>query len=197
MPSSAVHLTAAASAADTLGITDLPQFYLGCIAPDAVNIGGFAPKDIRYASHLRSRDYGEWKRNIADFRMANDSGSDFMKGVLFHLYTDIAWDEVVQPKLFAEFKRLDIPDEDFTRRKWLELDGFDAMLMRRDSYPLIISELRRAVPEPVTTVSAEQLTVWRDEVADALPPDTKPIFLSDEHLVLAMGRAVALMNGAE
>jgi hypothetical protein len=138
VPSSAVHITIADEAAQILHVADLPSFLLGSIAPDAVNVNGFAPREVRYKAHLRSRSYDEWKRNIAAFRTEHEaeytSCPDFFKGVLLHLYTDIAWDELVQPLLFAEFRRRGVPDDDFTDEKWKELDRLDAVLFAEPQY---------------------------------------------------------------
>ena len=183
-----------------LGISDLPQFYLGSIAPDAVNTGEFAPREVRYAAHLRSRSYDEWKRNIREYRAERERKKDFSEspaffdGVLLHLYTDIAWDEVVQPLLFEEFRRRGVPDEEFNDRKWSELDAFDSVLTRRPDYSGILSQLEDSRAFAVTTVSPEQLLKWRDMVIAAESGQEEPIFLGIEHIAMTLARTIALMK---
>ena len=46
---------------------DHPNFYLGCILPDCVNLGGFAKKEIRWHSHLRAADLSQWEENALAF----------------------------------------------------------------------------------------------------------------------------------
>ena len=51
MPSAIVHLKAAFDLADKLNVKNLGQFYVGAVSPDAVNIDGFAPQEVRYPAH--------------------------------------------------------------------------------------------------------------------------------------------------
>ena len=46
MPASLEHLLAGRRAAELLRPEELPQYYLGCIAPDAPNLDGFASKEV-------------------------------------------------------------------------------------------------------------------------------------------------------
>ena len=52
---------------------DQPNFYLGCILPDCVNLGGFAKKEIRWHSHLRAADLSQWEENT----LAKEPGQHF------------------------------------------------------------------------------------------------------------------------
>ena len=81
MPSVCVHLMTACILKDRLDIINESDFYLGSIAPDAVNLNGFAEERVRYAAHLRSRDYNVWKQNIENYyNSISDRRSDFLKG---------------------------------------------------------------------------------------------------------------------
>jgi hypothetical protein len=199
MPSIAVHLTIAHAAAQTLGICDMPQFYMGNIAPDAVNVGGFAPADVRYAAHIRSRSYSEWKNGIAAYRAAHSDEyalcPDFLSGVLFHLYTDIAWDETIQPQLFEHLRGRGFAEKELNARKWDELKGFDGVLSEKPAYKEAVAALKIAEPHAVTTVTAEQLSQWRDKIVSLEYPYPAPSFLTDKHIDTALMRAVAYLTG--
>ena len=198
MPSIAVHLTLAHAAAKALGVTDLPQFYLGNIAPDAVNVSGFAPAEERYAAHLRSRSYSEWKRQISAYRAAHAEEyalcPDFLTGVLLHLYTDIAWDEAVQPQLFDHLRGRGFKEEELNPRKWDELRGFDSLLAEKQPYREAVTALTHAEPHAVTTVTADQLALWRDKIVNLDYPYPAPQFLTEAHIQLALIRALELYN---
>lgn len=198
MPSIAVHLTLAHAAAGLLGIKDMPQYYLGNIAPDAVNAQGFAPAAERYAAHLRSRDYGEWKKQIAAYRAAHKEEyalcPDFFTGVLLHLYTDIAWDEVVQPLLFEHLRGRGFSEEELNARKWDELKGFDRLLSGKPPYAEAVAALAKAEPHAVTTVTADRLSLWRDKIVSLEYPYPAPMFLTETHIAMALARAVELYN---
>ena len=198
MPSTAVHLTLAHAAAERLSIKDMPQYYLGNIAPDAVNVNGFAPAEVRYAAHIRSRSYSEWKKQITVYRITHRDEyahcPDFFTGVLLHLYTDIAWDEVVQPLLFGHLRGRGFSEEELNARKWDELKGFDSMLAKKAPFREAAAALATAEPHSVTTVTADQLSLWRDMVIQPPEPRPAPGFLTEEHIAMALERALELYN---
>lgn len=76
-------------------IVDLPQYYLGCIYPDSVKAFGSISQEIRYSSHLRSKDIDEWYENNAIFYQQNRSkvNKDFLIGYIIHNITDAAYDK--------------------------------------------------------------------------------------------------------
>lgn len=165
MPSAIVHLYVANRLSDHLEIKKLPQFYLGSISPDAVNLNGFADEETRYGAHIRSKNPEVWKENVRSFHKEKlsecGSDTDFFKGFEIHLLTDIAWDEAVQPRLFEGLERLGSSEELLHREKWNELYRFNSLLM---SYPLweeIKGELSKAKPLSVSTVSAELLEKFK------------------------------------
>ena len=68
---------------------DHPNFYLGCILPDCVNLGGFAKKEIRWHSHLRAADLSQWEENALAFYQKNrDSISAPLFNRICHTHSD-------------------------------------------------------------------------------------------------------------
>ena len=202
MPSISVHLTLSSRIAERLGITDMPAYYLGAIAPDAVNLDGFASQELRYGAHIRSRDYNVWKQNISDFYKTNKAlyadTPDFLTGFLMHLYTDIAWDEVVQPKMFDHLRSCGFADDELSTRKWDELRGFDSLLSQKAEYKNAIEELKKARPTAITTVTPGQLSKWRDKIVALEYPYPPAGFLCSEHIDLTAERALQLyFDGTE
>ncbi|WP_124100155.1 zinc dependent phospholipase C family protein [Ruminococcus sp. Marseille-P6503] len=182
MPSVCVHLMTACILKDRLDIISESDFYLGSIAPDAVNLNGFAEERVRYAAHLRSKDYGAWKKNIADYyKSAANRRGDFLKGFFLHLYTDIAWDEIIQPGLFDYLKASGYSDSELNSQKWKELSRFDSQLRSDARYKQIIKKLPEAQCRAVSSVSAAQLDNFRALTVKAKESDKQseaPRYLS-------------------
>lgn len=197
MPSIAVHFAVAARLADKLGIADFPSYCLGVIAPDSVNTDGFASAEVRYGAHIRSADYGEWKANIARYRTEYESDyekdPDFFKGFLLHLYTDIAWDEVVQPELFDYLRSRGVAESDLNAEKWNELRGFDSVLSESPEYRQAIGYLRQAQPTTVTTVSPGQMESWQRKIIALEYPYPPAEFLNEKHIEKTAERALLYM----
>ncbi len=172
MPSGLIHLTIAELYAENqhsgaLSVKSLPDLMLGSISPDAVNLGDMASQEIRYEAHLRSRNIPQWIKNIHEYRTAHEQDfserPDVLKGLLLHLFTDIAWDERVQPELFTRMYRSGIRYEDRSRAKWKELYILESKIREWDCTQHALDELKKAQPFAVTSVSAEQVGAWQIE----------------------------------
>ena len=74
---------------------DTGDFYLGLMAPDAVNLEGFASKEERWTSHIRDKDLTIWQNNIINFykKELNNYPKNFILGYLIHILTDIIYDK--------------------------------------------------------------------------------------------------------
>ena len=200
MPSFPVHLVVADMLAETIGVQNMPDFMLGTIAPDSVNLKGFASQQLRYGAHIRSVDYAVWKKQLTDFYHANQQAFadriDYLKGYLFHCITDIAWDEAVQPKLFGFLQRQgDLSREQITKLKWEELFRFNSLLVGREDFLRSVKLLEKAQPTDIVTVTAQQISEYRDYVAndykDKISTDP-PQFLTADHVALCAQRTLVL-----
>ena len=49
------------------------EFYLGLMAPDAINYEKFATKNERWTSHLRCENLNSWKLSLKKFYLENKS----------------------------------------------------------------------------------------------------------------------------
>ena len=52
----------------------------------------------------------------------------FSRAFFLHLYTDIAWDEIIQPGLFDHLVASGYSDSELNGQKWKELSRFDLQL---------------------------------------------------------------------
>lgn len=168
MPSSIVHLFVAALIKERLNIHSTPQFYLGAISPDAVNLDGFASEKVRYTAHLRSKNVSEWLENIKDFAENNavfyKDNRDFFKGFLVHLLTDIAWDEEVQPRLFDELLKNGTSQENLKSRKWDELFSFNSRLFNHPLWQKIKPQLEISKSIGISTIDESLLEKFKQKV---------------------------------
>ena len=94
MPSSNIHLKVAYELNKRLNINSI-DFIVGNIAPDAVNINGFAPREERWPAHLRDKDLDTWIENTKTFYKQNEGKIDnnFLLGYTSHLLTDVLHDK--------------------------------------------------------------------------------------------------------
>ncbi len=198
MPSIAVHLCVSSMLAERLEIVSLEDFFLGSIAPDSVNVNGFASQEQRYSAHIRSRDVSIWLKNIEAFKAESKSRiserKDLCSGFLLHLYTDIAWDETVQPELFDYLRSKGVAEERLNEKKWDELRGFDSALSKSDEYKQAAAYLAKAEPADIGVISAELLSQWRDRIVTLTYPYPPSGFLNAEHIRTAAERAFELMT---
>lgn len=189
MPSFPVHIIIAQMLCGEIGVTSRPDFMLGTIAPDSVNLKGFASRAERYGAHIRSVDYAVWKKQLSQFYKQNltrfEDCADYLKGYVFHCITDIAWDEAVQPKLF-EFLQSggELSREEITKLKWEELFRFNSLLVTRQDFLSAVGELENAQPRDIATVTAKQVSDYRDYVVsdykDKISAEP-PRFLNIDH----------------
>lgn len=200
MPSFPVHLAVADILCESAGVTSKSDFFLGSIAPDSVNLKGFASQEIRYKAHIRSVNYDLWKKQLKEFYTENlDAFSerlDFLKGYVFHCVTDIAWDEAVQPQLF-EFlqKEGTLSREEITRLKWEELFRFNSLVMKHEHFVNAVTLLEAANPMDIASVTAQQISDYRDYVVGDYKDkisDEKPLFLCMEHIEICARRTLEL-----
>ncbi len=200
MPSFPVHLVVAHMLADRIGVKSREDFFLGCIAPDSVNLNGFASQQERYGAHIRSVDYEIWKKQLtqfyADNRQKFAERADYLKGYLFHCITDIAWDEAVQPLLFEYLQSGgELSRDQITKLKWEELFRFNSLIVTRDDFTEAITSLTKAQPLDIATVTGQLIAQYREyavcDYKDKIA-DEPPKFLCTEHIDICADRTLQL-----
>lgn len=169
MPSTMVHLNVAILVAKKLQIdkSDYPQLLLGSICPDAVNLGEkLASENVRYEAHLRDKDYEKWLMNVKEFHNAqiHNIEDNLLLGFEIHILTDIAWDKLVQPKMYEAIKKI-LKEDNPKNIKWAVLDDFDSYLLKKPNAEYLISLLGQAdANQAINTINGELLTRYIDEL---------------------------------
>lgn len=114
MPTVSIHEEVAYNIAKKYPSFDNADFYLGALAPDTVNLHGFAPKELRWKAHVRDKDLDIWLNNVKVFYQTNKGKykEDFLLGYILHIITDIVHDKYFYWPVREEMKKDNIPEEE-------------------------------------------------------------------------------------
>ena len=135
---------------------DQPNFYLGCILPDCVNLGGFAKKEIRWHSHLRAADLSQWEENALAFYQKNrDSiSAPLLTGYVIHILTDILWDRYFHEEIWSQAQKMEPQIQNGFDPGWNECFRFDKERLISPWWQNAIRPLlEQACPIPINGLS--------------------------------------------
>ncbi len=162
MPNIFIHEKVAYNIAKENKYLDTPNFYLGALAPDAVNLNGFAPKEERWTSHLRDKNLSTWRQNIISFynKEKNNYDTKFLSGYLIHILTDIIFDDYFYDGVIDLIKKdyKDIEDAHPILRK--SMDEYAIENKNDKIVEYIKHELAKANYISIRNISKEQLLSW-------------------------------------
>ena len=177
MPNIMIHEEVANYLSDKIGINSY-NYYLGILAPDAVNINGFAPKIERWTSHLRSKNYDEWYDQIIDFYNCNKDryDRDFLLGYFIHVITDIVYDE---------FLYLEVRDKIINSGVSLE-ESHSVMRNDMDNYYFddinkVIDILKSSNNSfNINNIESDVLIKWKNKCIDSFTNSNTSKYISSE-----------------
>lgn len=175
MPACLNHLHTAKVFADGYPVSDLPQLYLGCLAPDVPNLDGFASKEERWHAHLRERDLNRWMERAGEFFRENCRTAEvsYLLGYVLHIVGDIVWDESFEQGLREAVGGAGLPKAEQFERRWNEHDLFEQRLLREDWW---LREVRPALAAaralPINGLSAEQIGRMQARMVSGYQPQT-------------------------
>lgn len=179
MPSSMIHLlTGLAFTHSSNMVRDKSQFFLGCIAPDAVNVYGFAPKEIRTKAHLRSKDLDEWIQNAIDFYTDNQGviQNDLLLGYVLHAFCDLSWDKKYEGDFYSAISALQISEDERAAARWNEFYYFDKT---QESAEWWINEVKPLLESAqicsINGITEIELTDFKNYVLTDYLPKIKPV----------------------
>ena len=138
------HLAVAKGVNDKIGIAkDLPSFFLGAVAPDAVHIREGFNGDMKVSSHysVAGDTWGQvasvdawWQQSLAHIKSLEDSpGRDFYLGYFIHVLTDASnhekmWLPFLEKRLAENVPLADVKglvSEDYDRIDWMQYDNYE------------------------------------------------------------------------
>ena len=139
---------------------DNKYFYLGVLAPDSPNLNGFGTKEERWTAHQRDKDYNKWKENIINFYIDNKDKYNkyFIFGYLFHVITDIIYDE----KYYLDVREVILKDnislEDSHQIMRQDMDYYGSKFKEFDYIKKQLLELNEYFE--ILNIKKEQLEKW-------------------------------------
>jgi len=164
MPNSLVHLKVANEISKKYVELDCPQYYLGIIAPDTVNLYGFAEKSKRWAAHIRAKDLNIWENNIIEFYKQNIEEYDnkYLFGYLIHVLTDIVFDRIYEKELLDKIHTRGEFEDEFGYYHQ-ELRKYEASQINEIWWKDVISKLNQAEGITINSINATEIEKWRDK----------------------------------
>lgn len=167
MPSSLYHLKIAEKITVKHQLLYTSEFFLGAIAPDTVNLHGFASREVRWAAHRRASDLGQWTENIISFYRENSGKvpEDFLKGYVVHVLTDIEADRM-EPSVHERILAVK-PEcnkyEEYSR----EIEKAENAGLGEDWWLFARNKLSNARGCDINGISGSDLLLWRDYVLES------------------------------
>lgn len=152
---------------------DNEQFYLGLIAPDAVNLNGFAEKEKRWSAHIRSKDLEEWKNNIINFYNENRDKFDnsYIYGYLIHVLTDIFFDEKNPKEIFPKIEEK-VGKEKLREEYNNQMDLYECSQIQEEWWKYVEQKLSNSKAETINNINKEDIESWKNYALDKYNQET-------------------------
>jgi hypothetical protein len=140
---------------------DKPQFYLGLIAPDSVNVDGFAPKEKRWPAHLRDKDLDVWQKNVLVFFSENKGKYEelYLYGYVVHILTDIVCDRVYAEKVEPLLKEKRVEDIYGYYRN--EIEEYENSQVVKNWWKTVVENLQNSVAEDINGIDKGEIERWK------------------------------------
>jgi len=164
MPYTLVHLKVGSEIAKKYKKYDKPQYYLGLIAPDAVNLNGFAEKDIRWSAHIRAKDLEIWENNIIKyyFENYNNYDNEYILGYLIHVLTDIVFDRMYNPCILNLIHEKKIFENEFENYH-NELEKYECSQINEEWWKETVNKLKQSKGININKIDSKEIEMWRDK----------------------------------
>lgn len=196
MPGSITHLKTAYYYNVRHGSKNDGKLYLGSVVPDCVNIDGHAPKSLRWPAHLRESSLDAWQDNAAAFFNAHkcDTDTDYLKGYILHILTDIVWDRSFDMSLYALLLRSGVPEDRLKESRWEEIYAYERTQFKEkwlieDCLP----KLGSAEAEDIGTLDKAAVERWKQKVCLLENESENPPKFVDEEFMKGLFDSVILL----
>ena len=165
MPTVLIHEEVAYNIAKKYKQLDNKDFYLGALAPDTVNLNGFASKEERWNSHLRNENLDTWLENVKKFYNENKDKYNkyFLLGYVLHIITDIVHDKYFYQDIRTAMTKNNINEDDqhpLLRKYMLEYGCLDENNQIRE---YINDLLKEHTGYNIKNISKEDLIAWKNK----------------------------------
>ena len=195
MPNPFLHLAVAQEVAAGT-ITDLPPFYLGSIAPDAIHAFANAPRPRKVASHLLHRDeqmhesdnVKNREKTLAFLAEHRDfPNRAFYLGYCVHILTDHQWAMTVYRDFLDAYTRAKAPPNASDEAFYQDVDGLSAMLCQQCPWIKEVARLlaRAGGMDVLGLVVADEVDAWRRQTLKWLDAADKRVDYTPSYMALA------------
>lgn len=193
MPTSLIHLKIGYEHAQKHKEYDNKQFYLGLIAPDAVNLNGFAEKEKRWGAHLRDKNLEIWKNNILNFYKENKekNGKSYIYGYLVHVLTDIYFDEKNSNEIFPKIE-LKVGKEKSREEYSKQMDLYECSQIEEEWWKYVEQQLKQSKAETINEIQEQEIEAWKNVILDRYNQKTK-----DEYEIITPEYLIEIKNELE
>ena len=164
MPTSSIHAIVAKKISDVHNDLNNYDFFLGSIAPDSVNLYGFAEKEERWNAHLRDKNLDTWTNNIVQFfkEQANNYNINFLKGYVTHVITDIVYDRTYYMEVRNKIEELGIEQEKAHAFMQTEMKIFGA---KHEDYLYVRNILEKEdIGYDIRNIECDQMISWKNKI---------------------------------
>lgn len=165
MPTIGIHEEVAYLIAKKYLELDTSDFYLGALAPDSINLEGFASKEIRWISHLRANDLDTWLNNTKEFYQNNKNNYHkyFLLGYILHIITDIVHDRDFYEKMQAEMNKDNIPFNNQHNLIRSSMEDYDKQTKQEPFWSHIKEKLQNVTGYNIRNITKEKLLAWKNK----------------------------------
>lgn len=167
MPTSLIHLKIGYEHAKKHNQYNNKEFYLGLIAPDAVNLNGFAEKEKRWGAHIRHKDLETWKDNIFNFYKENKEKYDnsYIYGYLIHVLTDIYFDEKNSKEIFPKIEAK--AGKEKRREEYSnQMDLYECSQIEEEWWKYVKKQLEDSKAETINGIDKHKIEEWKKLILD-------------------------------
>lgn len=186
MPTVLIHEEVAYNIAQKYKELDNSNFYLGTLAPDAINLHGFAPKEARWTAHVRSYDLDIWLENVKEFYKVNKENYDknFLLGYVLHIITDIVHDKYFYWNLRKEMAEDNIKDSEqhlLLRDCMFEYES----LNENNGFRIYIKDLlKNQEGYNIQNITKEDMIAWKNHCFKNYQKKNVPNkYITKEHII--------------
>lgn len=175
---------------------DNPQFYLGLIAPDAVNVDGFAPKNIRWDAHIRDKDLDIWQSNILKFYNKNKEKYEqlYLYGYVIHVLTDIVCDRVYGKNIEPLLKKENVEDPFGYYTK--EIAKYENSQIEEEWWKNVVENLKSSKSENINGIESTKIDRWKDYTIKKYQnrPRESSTLITDEYVIKIAKMVEQILN---
>ena len=157
------------------------DFFLGNLAPDSVNVYGFAPKEERWTSHIRRKDRNEWRKSLKEFyeEEKDNYNKDFILGYITHILTDIVHDDYLYLKQRQQIKK----DHNCDNDKAHQILREDMEKYRFSTWQEIINVLKsNSKYYEILNITKEKEEEWLNKKINEYLDENQSIYQTEEDI---------------